>query len=138
MGRSKTEATRPEQYTQSCKTAKEFPMKRFIMSVALVAVLSVAAQAADKKGSSNSSSGNKSIGGPTNHNPIHINGSNTQTLSLKNTQTLQPKYTGKDYHLLYGTKSSFGFSFKGLNHDHWTYRCWIDSCGCYCNWCPCS
>ena len=116
-------------------------MKRLTISLAVLVAMSVAAQAADKKSGGNNSSG-KSGPSYSGQNSKPINSSNYQpnknTTSQSKMQNLSPKYTGKDYHLLYGTKCSFGYCYKGFKHDHWSYCCWVDWCGCTCNYCPCT
>ena len=42
-----------------------------------------------------------------------------------------------NYHLTFGTKSSFGYSYKGKHHNHWTVIRFDARYGCNCYWDPC-
>jgi hypothetical protein len=98
---------------------KEFPMNRFLMSLAVVAALSVTVNAGEK-------SGNKS------------GGSNKNGSHNSHVEVLHSHVNTSNYHMTHGTKYSFGYVYKGQDHNHWQYRCWSDSCSCYCYYCPCT
>ncbi|MFO0929011.1 MAG: hypothetical protein U0736_18650 [Gemmataceae bacterium] len=42
------------------------------------------------------------------------------------------------YANLYGVKFRHGFYYRGLNHQHWTRRCFCTSHGCWCWFDPCT
>jgi hypothetical protein len=44
----------------------------------------------------------------------------------------------KDYHTKYGKKYSFGYSYFGKDHYHWSYQCWYPRYSCDCYYCPSS
>jgi len=42
----------------------------------------------------------------------------------------------KNYHLTHGKKFSKGYYYPGKYHNHWSFCCFNQKCGCYCYWCP--
>jgi hypothetical protein len=60
------------------------------------------------------------------------NGPSTKDFRISSKTSLQ------DYHLTFGTKFSQGICYKGKDHCHWSYSCWLPSCGCTCYYCPCT
>lgn len=45
-------------------------------------------------------------------------------------------YTAGDYHLKFGTKTSFGYSYPGKWHSHWHHCIWDPCFSCYYFYCP--
>lgn len=105
-------------------------MQRFFSS-ALVAMLGLAlVGSAQARGPHNGSNGSSNGTRPGSNHP--------QSLRVGSSPINHSPVTFKNYHLSNGTKANFGFFYKGQNHNHWSYRCWYDRCGCYCYYCPCT
>jgi hypothetical protein len=125
-----SEATRPTQIEKLRlykQPKRRIPMRRFLMSIAVMAALTTAVMAGPKNGGGQSSKGN---GSSSSHvQPTNLM-STSYTQSWSKMHYLSPTYTGKDYHLKYGTKYDFGYCFKGYDHYHWSYRCFFDRYGC--------
>ncbi|MBL8799483.1 MAG: hypothetical protein JNM56_36715 [Planctomycetia bacterium] len=111
-----------------------FAVKKFMLSVAVLASLTAAANAADKKGNhhqGNHHQHHKPAQVHQNHQPnfVHLGNFNNKQ------QLVQ---TGKfhNYHLNFGVKQQFGYSYKGFNHAHWSHSNWNAKFGCNTYWCP--
>ncbi|MGE3806448.1 MAG: hypothetical protein AB7K24_17405 [Gemmataceae bacterium] len=50
---------------------------------------------------------------------------------------LTPTYIQKNYHTQFGVKKPFGYCYQGYQHQHWSYKCWAPTYGCYVYWDPC-
>lgn len=50
---------------------------------------------------------------------------------------LNPTVKFTNYHTRYGVKRNYGFCYRGQNHHHWTYKCWVPTYGCHVYWDPC-
>ncbi len=59
------------------------------------------------------------------------------TVSGQKLQQLNPTFVNNNYHTQFGVKKTFGFCYQGLQHNHWSYKCWVPTYGCHVYWDPC-
>jgi hypothetical protein len=113
----------------AAKAAKELSMKRFILSLLVGAlVLAVVPAIQAKGGSSKGGSGSKGSGNKGSNQQVHKDRD-------RNHDRDRDRRSDRDhdrYYLTHGTKASFGWYFKGKNHNHWSSWRWSSKYGCKC------
>jgi hypothetical protein len=96
----------------SCDAAKEFPMRRYLLS----AVISVATAGVAMAGGSAHNSHDRD--------------------SHRSHDSYRSRDSFKDYRFTHGTKFEHGYFYKGKEHSHWSSRCYSERYGCDIYYCP--
>ena len=118
-------------------------MKKLILTLAIAALTIAFAAQAQASGKPGSQAAHKSTA-TAKTTASHVNATNVNTNKLKTTNVNMNKLKTtnvnvnriSNYHLKYGTKTSFGYSYRGRRHNHWTVTRYDARYGCNCYWDP--
>ena len=111
-------------------------MKKLILTLAIAALtfaFATQAQASSKPGSQTAHK-STTTAKTTNVTANKTKTTNVNANKIKTTNVNVNKIS--NYHLKYGTKTSFGYSYHGKHHNHWTVTRYDARYGCNCYWDP--